>query len=660
MRLATISALLLCGGWQLAMAQTPVQITAICPNTLSASASYQGVVTVNIFGTGFTPTTRIASNHPAFINDQRGYRYISPTQMAITLLGTGLSAPGAIVLTAFDERPDLTITTPSLSDGTIGRAYSTPLAATGGEGPYTWSAAGLPLGLAVVSSNDFVGITGTTQEQGTFRVTVSVKDSANPAQTTSKLFDFTMFSNIGALPLRAQGGDARDDTAFRGRSAATGTLIASRLQNRLRPGITVTSNTVTLPVIAAPVLTSLSPAQTTVTADLTLSIAGGQFSNSSQACPAGTPGITLIWNGNPIAASVAITPQLLTATIPNALLANAGTVTVAVESAVGIRSNALPLLINPRPAITTTSLPPAVAGTVYPGTVVTRIGGTPPFTWSLAPAGAGLSIDGNGVVSGAIPAPGNLPVQITVRDAAGIAATAALNIVVVSVPSISFAGVPNPILSLDQQNTLTVTLAEPSPEVVSGTLSLQFQVDPAVTSNRGAIDPLVSLATTQFTITPPSTTARIGLQAGLTAGTLTITATDLRVRGFPVTPTVIPTFTTRIAPAPPVVQEACIAREQSNGLGLTGLNVRVTGFSDTRELTRARFVLSGNKLGTTELALNNAAPIFGTYYDTHFVSFLYQQKIQVTGDPNDISDIAVVLENTQGASSPFRAKPTCP
>jgi hypothetical protein len=468
-------------------------------------------------------------------------------------------------------------------------------------------------------------------------VTISVSDSQKSPERDTMVYKLVIDPASGALPPSP---------------------TPLRLQSGLRPR--VTSNTVTLPIVPAPVLRTLSPSQLTQTANVALSIAGGQFSNPAQGCPAGTPGIALVWNGTPLSVPVTVTPQQVTATIPSALLANAGTATVAIESAIGIRSNALPLVINPRPVITTTTLPPAVVGALYPPTVISRTGGTPPFTWSLSPAGAGLSIDANGILSGAVPTAGNLTVQVTVFDALEVSATATFNITVVNLPSISLGGIPNPIISLDQQNTLVVTLQEASPEPITGTLNLAFELDPSVTANRGAIDPLVNLAAKQFAIIPPATTARVGLQAGLTAGNLTVTATDLRVRGFPVTPSTAPTFTTRIAPAPPVVRKACVVREASNGVGPTSFNLRVTGFSVTRELTRARFLMSGSKLGTTELALNNAAPLFGTYYDTHFVEFLYQQKIQVSGDPNDVADIAVVLENTQGASAPIRAESTCP
>ena len=47
----------------------------------------------------------------------------------------------------FVVTPTLAITTQNLPGGTAGAAYQVRMAATGGVGSYTWSAAGLPAGL---------------------------------------------------------------------------------------------------------------------------------------------------------------------------------------------------------------------------------------------------------------------------------------------------------------------------------------------------------------------------------------------------------------------------------------------------------------------------------------------------------------------------------
>jgi hypothetical protein len=77
----------------------------------------------------------------------------------------------------------LTITTTTLPAGTVGTAYSTTLAATGGVSPYTWSASGLPGGLSLSSAGT---ISGTPTASGTFSASITVLDSTNAKASASE------------------------------------------------------------------------------------------------------------------------------------------------------------------------------------------------------------------------------------------------------------------------------------------------------------------------------------------------------------------------------------------------------------------------------------------------------------------------------------------
>ena len=89
----------------------------------------------------------------------------------------------------------LTITTASLPDGVVGVQYSTTLAASGGQGPYSWSivSAGAPDGFSLDASG---ALTGTASTAGAFSFTVQVTDQANnvAAQT------FTLNIQAGTPP----------------------------------------------------------------------------------------------------------------------------------------------------------------------------------------------------------------------------------------------------------------------------------------------------------------------------------------------------------------------------------------------------------------------------------------------------------------------------
>lgn len=82
----------------------------------------------------------------------------------------------------------LSTTTASLGPGTVGVAYVQPLAASGGTAPYTWTATGLPAGLAVSGSS----IAGTPTAAGTFSVALKVADSEATPQSVSATLSLTV------------------------------------------------------------------------------------------------------------------------------------------------------------------------------------------------------------------------------------------------------------------------------------------------------------------------------------------------------------------------------------------------------------------------------------------------------------------------------------
>jgi hypothetical protein len=77
----------------------------------------------------------------------------------------------------------LVISTTTLPAGTVGKAYSATLAATGGASPYTWSASSLPVGLSVSSAGTISGMPTTA---GTQMALLAVRDSTG-ATTSSSL-----------------------------------------------------------------------------------------------------------------------------------------------------------------------------------------------------------------------------------------------------------------------------------------------------------------------------------------------------------------------------------------------------------------------------------------------------------------------------------------
>jgi hypothetical protein len=92
----------------------------------------------------------------------------------------------------------VSISTASLASGTLGFAYSAPVAAAGGAPQYSWviSPGSLPLGLSIDSAAGTIG--GTPLVAGNFNVTVMVTDSGQ--ETASKQFSLAVAAPPQIMP----------------------------------------------------------------------------------------------------------------------------------------------------------------------------------------------------------------------------------------------------------------------------------------------------------------------------------------------------------------------------------------------------------------------------------------------------------------------------
>jgi large repetitive protein len=101
--------------------------------------------------------------------------------------------PGRVTITI---GPGLAITTSTLPFDTVGAAYDSELAASGGMAPYTWSVAGgsLPPGVTLTPSGT---LSGTPTLGGTYAFTVAVTDSESPAFTVTASLTITVYLFVG-------------------------------------------------------------------------------------------------------------------------------------------------------------------------------------------------------------------------------------------------------------------------------------------------------------------------------------------------------------------------------------------------------------------------------------------------------------------------------
>ena len=136
--------------------------------------------------------------------------------IAVTIVDiNGLTATQNYTLVIASTR--LTSSTTALSNGAVGSAYRSAVAATGGTLPYSFSATGLPAGLCITSTGT---ISGTPTTAGSFTVSASVTDAQSltasaqfPVTITSKLVvtgvtltSVTLGSPVATTKLTATGG----------------------------------------------------------------------------------------------------------------------------------------------------------------------------------------------------------------------------------------------------------------------------------------------------------------------------------------------------------------------------------------------------------------------------------------------------------------------
>jgi N,N-dimethylformamidase beta subunit-like protein/F5/8 type C domain-containing protein/putative Ig domain-containing protein len=257
--------------------------------------------------------------------------------------------------------PGLTITTSALPSGTVGAAYNTSLAATGGTPPYSWSLASgaLPPGLTLATDGT---ISGTPGQSGNFSFTARVTDSSSPAATATR----TLALSVTPPPL----------------SITTTTLPSGTVGAAYNSSLAATGGTPPY---------SWSLASGALPPGLTLS-SGGTIS--------GTPSQS---------GSFSFTAQVTDASTPTQAATQTLTLTV----------------VRPPLKITTTTLPPATVGVAYNASLAATGGTPPyRWSIASGSLPLGLSLSSNGTISGTPLQSGSFSFTVRVTDSSSPAGTA--------------------------------------------------------------------------------------------------------------------------------------------------------------------------------------------------------------------------------------------
>jgi hypothetical protein len=370
------------------------------------------------------------------------------------------------------------ITTSSLPADTINVAYNQTLAATGGTAPLTWSVStgSLPAGLSLNASTG--AITGTPTATGTSSFTARVTDSVGATATKALSIVINAAPSITTASLPG----ATISTAYSQTLTSTGgtaPLTWSVSSGSLPAGLSLNSSTGA--ITASPSATGTSSFTARVTdavgayASQALSIVVSALpSITTASLPADTINVAYSQTLAATGGTAPLVWSISSGTLPAGLSLNSSTgaitgtptasgtsnFTARVTDNVGaLASQALSIVVNAAPSITTASLPADTINVAYSQTLAAT-GGTAPLTWSLSSGTlpAGLSLNSStGAITGTPTTSGTSNFTARVTDNAGASATKALSIVINAAVSITTTSLPNGTVNTAYSQTLAAT-----------------------------------------------------------------------------------------------------------------------------------------------------------------------------------------------------------
>ena len=498
---------------------------------------------------------------------------------AATVTATSVTDPTKVATLQIKVSPPPAVTTTSIPAATAGSAYSATLAESGGTSPYRWSitAGSLPPGLSFNASTGV--ISGTPTGGGSGSVTFQVTDSSNAVKmSSSRAITFTvnpppaLSITTASLPagtmgkaysqtLQGSGGVPSYNWSKTAGSLPAGLSLSSTGVISGTPTGTFagTSNfTVTL-------TDSQTPANATITANLSITISAPAFSVTTTSLAGGTIGNA--YSNQTLQATGGIAPYtwaVTTGSLPAGLSLNASTGVIsgtpsgtlvgtvnftvtATDSETPTHATAtasLSIVISVAPlSVTTTSasLPLGVVSSTYPGATLQATGGIQAYTWAVTTGSlpAGLTLNAaTGAISGTPTASGTVNFTVTVTDSetpTAKTATANLTIVVNPAISVTTTSLPAGVIGTAYAGATLQAAGGVTPytwAVTTGSLPAGLSLNTSTGAISGTPGGTL-VGTVNFTVTvtdnesPTKKTASANLSITITATALKVTTTSL-------------------------------------------------------------------------------------------------------------------------------------
>ncbi len=472
------------------------------------------------------------------------------TSLTFKVTDNGSPAQTASTTLTLTIAPQLVITTSSLTSGIVGTPYAATLAATGGNGNYSWqlTAGALPAGLTLNAAGQ---ISGTPTAAATATpLTFKVTDTGSPVQTASATLSLTIATQLVITTTSLPNGN--QNTPYTTTLAATGgsgTYSWQLTSGTMPTGLTLNptsgtiSGTPTLAVSATPLTFKVtdtgSPVQN-ATANLTLTIIPPVLTITTSSLAKGVVGTPYMQNMAATGGTGTDSWQITSGTLPAGLTMSgsgviSGTPTAAATAVslifkvtdsgtpVQTATVTLPITIAPQLVITTSTLSNAVQNSPYTATLAAT-GGTGAYNWQVAsgvlPAGLTLN-PSSGQISGTPTGFVNatpLTFKVTDSDVPAQTATVSLTLTVIQQLVVTTSSLPNGTLGVAYTGTLAATGGSGtySWQLTSGTLPAGLTLNVSTGAITGTPTATANAVALTFKVTDTGTPAQSASSTGLT------------------------------------------------------------------------------------------------------------------------------------------------
>jgi hypothetical protein len=573
-------------------------------------------------------------------------------------------APGATALNA----------TCSLQPATTGVPYTQLLRAEGGTAPYTYRLLGqMPLGLTLDSVRG--SINGTPSVSGDFSFAVEVRDARANVQTTSCSFNVTEpelavqgcplpLTSVGtaiSTSLSASGGEGpytwsiigtlpsgvslSPDGVIAGTPRQSGgflfRVVAADREGRQTAsacGLTVMPTPLSAGYCVLPQATESQP-YTQI-----LSPRGGEAPHIWRVIGELPEGLSLsaagVANGTPVrAGDYAFNVHITDA-----------------RGFTAVQSCNMNVKAQPMRLESACPLPSAKVGTAY-SERLTAVGGQAPHHFTVqGTLPEGLTLASNGTITGRSDTVTQRGFQVEIRDAAGAVTRqgCSLGVTLPTLPSIRVAGVPTTVPAANTSLAPVIELSSAYPLPIQGTLSIETTPEtnsPEADANQA--DPRVRFVngfqTSSFTIPAGTRSLRLPVATtGTVAGSIGFRVENLRSSGTAISSVVSPAVT-RMAPSAATLTDACYAKTSTGAY-----EMRVTGFSNTRELEWAIVDITGTTLQRIDIAGYSADYFASSLSIRSGGAFTVSFPFTLTGTSTPTAN--VTISNSYGRSQTRQAQ----